>query len=110
LDTPGADGVSQRTHLLGIERLSGQRPKELNLATEPPGCFLWLWTVFHSLNHARQYNANGYPIPITNQELLAWCQLNDEKLSKQELALLRQMDAVWINTRIQLQREMNNSG
>jgi hypothetical protein len=91
-------------------RASGGKlqPPELNLPCEPPGCFLWLWMIFTSLNYSRQYTTNAIPIAFTNQEILAWSTLNDEKLSKQELALLRQMDVEWINTRIQLQREMNN--
>jgi hypothetical protein len=84
------------------------RPAELDLPTEPPGRFLWLWRVFQALNHSRQYTANGLPIATSNQEILAWCTLNDEKLSKQELSLLRRMDVEWINSRIQLQREIND--
>jgi hypothetical protein len=81
------------------------RPKELELPIEPPGCFLWLWTVFQALNHSRQYTANGHPIATSHQEIFAWCQLHGETLTKQELTLLRRIDVEWINTRNQLQRE-----
>jgi hypothetical protein len=64
--------------------------------------------VFQSLNHARQFTANGFPIAISHQEVLAWSTLHNETLSKSELMLLRQIDAVWINARNELQREITN--
>jgi len=86
--------------------MSGIHPKELDLVTEPAPEFMWIWHVFQQLTHARHYH-EGYPQGINHQEIHAWSQLYDEKLSKMDLIVLRALDVCFINTRNELQREQN---
>lgn len=36
----------------------------------------------------------GTPLPITNAEILAWCQLNRVRLTSWELEMIREFDAI----------------
>jgi hypothetical protein len=98
--------MSQRDHLVAAERMSKIHPPELDLPTSPPEHLKWIWMVFQELNAGRQYIDPVYPQRISNQEVLAWCSLTGEKLSRCELAILRILDGEWINTRLELAKDL----
>lgn len=51
-----------------------------------------MWRVFRQLG--RQYSMAGTPLPITNTEIMAWCQLNRVRLTSWELEMIREFDAI----------------
>jgi hypothetical protein len=88
--------------------MSGFRPPELDIPTDPPSNMLWVARVFQELNTGRQF-ANGiYPQRISHQEIQAWCNLTGERLQKRDLAVIRVLDVNWINTRNALTQEISN--
>jgi hypothetical protein len=101
------DGRTQREQLLAIADVTPERPAELDLPTEPPPRFRWTWTVFHDLASKRQYTDRGIPQRISNQEILAWCTLNGERLSRRQLSTISGLDSAWINSRMELQRHID---
>jgi hypothetical protein len=89
-------------------KMGAPRHFALDLPTQPPEQFQWQMNVFWQLHQTRTYTQSHMPRPFTNQEVLAWCQLNDETLSALDLFLLRYIDATWINTRTEFDHEMRN--
>ncbi|MQW72164.1 hypothetical protein GHK50_05515 [Sinorhizobium medicae] len=54
------------------------------------GAFLWDW--FWELRQAQPPGFSG-PVPISNVEVSVWCQLTGNIIRREELAILRAMDA-----------------
>jgi hypothetical protein len=54
------------------------------------GAFIWEW--FWELRRSQPPGFSG-PVPISNLELTAWCQLTGNVVRREELAILRTMDA-----------------
>jgi hypothetical protein len=54
------------------------------------GAFIWEW--FWQLRQAQPPGFSG-PVPISNTELSVWCQLTGNIVRREELAVLRAMDA-----------------
>ena len=54
------------------------------------GFFLWEW--FWELRQAQPPGFSG-PTPISNIELAAWCRLTGNLVHREEIAILRSMDA-----------------
>ncbi|OMQ42072.1 hypothetical protein BKP54_25365 [Ensifer sp. 1H6] len=54
------------------------------------GAFIWDW--FWEL---RQSQAPGFsgPVPVSNLELLAWCQITGNLVTREEVLILKSMDA-----------------
>ncbi|MGK9282006.1 phage tail assembly chaperone [Sinorhizobium meliloti] len=54
------------------------------------GAFLWDW--FWELRQAQPSGFSG-PVPISNGELALWCQLTGNIVRREEVAILKSMDA-----------------
>lgn len=72
-----------RAHLAG-----GARPRLPDFAR-------YWWQAFADLHAARQWHAHG-PQPITIAEIEAWARLHRVTLSPRHVAMLRAMDAAWL--------------
>ncbi|RVH27906.1 phage tail assembly chaperone [Sinorhizobium meliloti] len=54
------------------------------------GAFLWHW--FWELRQAQPPGFSG-PVPISHGELSVWCQLTGNIIRREEIAIIRAMDA-----------------
>ena len=100
LSRTGEDGVPLRSKLEHIARTTGKRPAALNGPSIPrPLVYLWNW--FQDLNRARSYNGFG-PDPITYPDFQAWAALTESRPRPREIALLKDLDLLWL--RIQGER------
>ncbi|MDX0543935.1 hypothetical protein GOC59_31130 [Sinorhizobium medicae] len=54
------------------------------------GAFLWDW--FWKLRQAQPPGFSG-PVPISNIELAAWCQLSGNIIRREEVSILKGVDA-----------------
>lgn len=54
------------------------------------GAFIWDW--FWELRQTQPPGFSG-PVPISNIELIAWCQLSGNIVTREEVGILRAMDA-----------------
>ena len=77
----------------------GETRRERNEAfeTESPdaevldhGAFIWEW--FWELRQSQPAGFSG-AVPVSNLELVAWCQLTGNLVSREEVGILRAMDA-----------------
>lgn len=102
LDRPlkGAERTTRRDHLEAAERMMpGSSKGELvNPAPMPEGLdYLYAW--FLELSYTGRTYTDAGPLPISNSELLAWCQLNHVLLKPWELRAFRLLDAAWTSSR-----------
>lgn len=84
------DGATLRVHLARSWKNTGRKDPRLDL--EIPAAGKFVWRVYTQLG--RQYSMSGSPLPITNAEILAWCQLNRVRLSAWELEMIREFDSI----------------
>ena len=91
LNQKGRDGVSQRDHLLAVERQSKKPVKELqNLVTLPESMFS-LWSHFITLDSTR--SSNGYSSnPLSFSEIKAYFDILREVPEVWEVQLIRRLD------------------
>ncbi|MEQ1405636.1 hypothetical protein ABK249_11895 [Neorhizobium sp. Rsf11] len=76
------------------DELQGQLSANSRKARIPAGGdILWQW--FLDLNKTRTYHQAG-PNPISHSEILAYSQLTGWSIEPRHVAILRAMDAVWI--------------
>ncbi|PSS61593.1 hypothetical protein C6558_26485 [Ensifer sp. NM-2] len=54
------------------------------------GAFIWEW--FWKLRQSQPPRLSG-PVPVSNLEFMAWCQTTGNMVSREELAILKAMDA-----------------
>ncbi|RVJ72234.1 phage tail assembly chaperone [Sinorhizobium medicae] len=54
------------------------------------GAFVWDW--FWELRQSQPPGFSG-PVPISNLEIAAWCQLTGNIIRREEVSLIRAMDA-----------------
>ncbi|PSS59852.1 hypothetical protein C6558_36120 [Ensifer sp. NM-2] len=54
------------------------------------GAFIWDW--FWELRQSQPPGFSG-PVPISNFELVAWCQVTGNIVTREEFAALKRMDA-----------------
>jgi hypothetical protein len=52
-----------------------------------------IWRIFMELSAARQWSDWGQPMPIPYSEIVAWQSVNRYRVSINDLALLRMLDA-----------------
>lgn len=84
-----------RHHLESIEKQTGITP-ELLKAAPFPETLEYLWRDFIELNNAR--TSNGYTLnPISFIEIDAWNRLMNKRVTAQEISILKQLDAVFMN-------------
>ncbi|GEC42255.1 hypothetical protein EME01_63270 [Sinorhizobium meliloti] len=74
-----------------------RRERNESFETESPevevpdhGAFIWEW--FWELRQAQPPGFSG-PVPISNVEVSVWCQLTGNIIRREELAILRALDA-----------------
>lgn len=99
----GADGASQRDHILEACRQLGKTPEELGLAPEEaveepevPFAGECLWTWFWEVSGAR--TSNGFCLlPLSWADIEAWARLTATSLSPYEALTLRRMDAAYLS-------------
>jgi hypothetical protein len=84
-----ADLAAILTHALRAHVKGGARPRLPDFAR-------YWWQAFADLHAARQWHAHG-PQPITLAEIEAWGRMNRVALAPRHVALLRAMDAVWLD-------------
>jgi hypothetical protein len=78
-----------------------EHPPELDLPCSPPVCFLHIWNWFWDISRSRDDGV------ISNQELLAWCQLRSIKLTRLEIDILGIMDIEYVKTSYQIQKNLS---
>lgn len=95
LDQREPSGETTRQLLESIEEKTGKRPKELDQAGELNPACEWIWGAFQEMSLGRTYNMNG-PAPLSNLDILAWCQLTSTHLLPWELRAVRAFDGEWM--------------
>ena len=71
-----------------------------NPAKFPEGLeYLWAW--FLELSFTGRAYLSGTPLPLSNGEIWAWCQLNRAALEPWELRAVRLLDTAWLAARRQ---------
>jgi hypothetical protein len=89
------DGVSLRHHLEALQRQTGVTPEQL-ITVPFPETLEFIWRDFLELNDAR--TSNGYTVnPISFTELDAWNRLMNKQVTAQEISIMKQLDAVFMN-------------
>ena len=89
------DGVSLRHHLEALQRNTGVTPEQL-ISVPFPETLEFIWRDFLELNDAR--TSNGYTVnPISFTELDAWNRLMNKQVTAQEISIMKQLDAVFMN-------------
>ena len=89
------DGVSLRHHLEALQRQTGVTPEQL-IPVPFPETLEFIWRDFHELNNDR--TSNGYTLnPISYTELDAWSRLTNKAVTAQEIDIIKQLDAVFLN-------------
>lgn len=73
------------------------REFKLELNEEDGRLFPHILDYFRQLAGCRNYTMGG-PLPLNHQEILAWCTLTRISLSSLELALLRDVDRIWLES------------
>lgn len=88
--------MSLRDTLETVARMKGSPPDGLVNPNQLPVIFVDVWQSFHMLNNSRQSGLNGAQA-ISYQEIMAYCQLTNHKLSQLELEALRRLDVLKLN-------------
>jgi hypothetical protein len=91
---PKEDGLSEREHLLEVERQTGQTPLPL-IGPEFPEEMLHVWSAFLSLSGTRSAGFSG-PLPITYSEIRSWMEVTGNYLSPWEVDAVKKLDAVYL--------------
>lgn len=92
---PATGGASVGAHYRQLEKTTGVRYEEGEIAEELPDELAYLWTFFSELHNAR--SSNGYsPNPIAYSEIAAWSTLTDRRLAVWEVLCLRRLDDLWM--------------
>lgn len=55
----------------------------------------YLWDAFWDIAQDRQDGPNG-PLPLGSLMIKAWCELTGERLTPEEVTVIRAMDAAWL--------------
>lgn len=114
----GADGTSQREHVLEACRQLGKTPEELgypeiSLEEEEmplPEEGLYLWSLFQEASAGRVNGGFG-PAALSWSDLEAWAQLTSTPLSPYEVLTLRSMDAAFLSAYAkETERHSKNKG
>ena len=68
-----------------------------SLDSDDPGMFRHVWLWFHDLCETRQFEGmSGLHQPISNQEIEAWSNLNNQPIAAHEYRLLRALDRIFV--------------
>jgi hypothetical protein len=86
--------VTQKEHLLQVERQSGRTPLALQ-GPEFPELLEYVWTAFLLLNNTRGQGFSG-PLPISYQEIDAWQRMTQNTLLPWEIEAVKRLDAVYL--------------
>lgn len=91
LNQKGSDGVSQREHLLAVERQTKKPVKELQNLIELPESMFSIWSHFLALDSSR--SSNGYSAnPLSFSEIKDYFDLLREVPEVWEVQLIRRLD------------------
>lgn len=83
------DGMTERDHLLAAQRVTGKQPPELDVPPLPAG----LGELWHAYLQIRNSCAAGLgPAVMTQQDVLAWQQLQGVRLLPWEVDTLLAVD------------------
>ncbi|MFG1462261.1 hypothetical protein V5F77_05105 [Xanthobacter sp. DSM 24535] len=107
-DTPDSKGETRR------QRNERFDCSELNPEIQPPDGAEHLLAWFWDLSSARSHGFNG-PDPIRLSDIVSWSTLTGEIITREEVSILRRMDAAFIGTiaeeqRAQAERERDKDG
>ena len=94
LSIPDKDGVTEREHLIQVERQSGRTPLALQ-GPEFPELLEHVWTAFLLLNNTRGQGFSG-PLPISYQEIDAWQRMTQNMLLPWEIEAVKRLDAIYL--------------
>jgi len=103
LDWPLQDGSTKRQHLLSIAKQTGKIPEELEVPAAP-SAGLYIKNIFDQLSSTRNWS-NGYPQQISQADIYYWCKLNNTKLSRKHLLIVKKLDVTQINSFIDCIKE-----
>ena len=100
---PGADGTTQRDHILEVCKQTGKTPEELGVSETSldeeipiPEDGLYLWFYFQELSGGRGNNGFG-PTALSWSDMEAWARLTSTPLTPYETLTLRSMDAAFLS-------------
>lgn len=71
--------------------------EELKMPPIPPAG-ISIYQAFMDLKRGRQVNSNGYPLPLSNQEIAAWCNLTSTRFTQFELETVKLLDVIALNS------------
>lgn len=83
-----------REHLEAVERATGERPPELD-PPPVPAAFAHVWRWFASLSAGRRPGGLG-PAPLGWDEIAAWSRLVGVTPTPNDIAVLRDIDAAYL--------------
>jgi hypothetical protein len=92
---PQGDGRTRRAHLEHAARFSAPGAAEALAGPALPEEFADLWMGFVELGVSRPM-PKGVPQRFSYAELDAWARLTGRSLSPTEVAILRELDALWL--------------
>lgn len=96
LDIIAPDGTCKRDHLKIVAQSTNKVPNELKDLPELPESAAHVWRWFLDLNSHRKITVNG-PSAISYSEILAWQELNFEKLKRWEVTAIKALDRAFLN-------------
>jgi hypothetical protein len=86
--------VSEREHLLQVQKQTGRAPKEL-IGPDFPHIAKYIWDTFADISKGRTHGMSG-PNPLSWEGIKAWCDLNQIVLSSHEVDMVKAIDMLWI--------------
>ena len=100
---PGADGTTQRDHILEVCKQTGKTPEELGVSETSldeeipiPEDGLYLWFYFQELSGGR-INSGFGPTALSWSDMEAWARLTSTLLTPYEILTLRSMDTAFLS-------------
>lgn len=97
LDKMDKNGVSDLRHLLALEKSHGIVDENLRNYREAsmPVEALTLFNIFRHISARRSFSEQG-ELPLSWQDLHAYCSIFDKKLSSWEIDMLLEMDNIYL--------------
>jgi hypothetical protein len=102
---PLRDGGSLREALLSVQRQLNRTPPELE-GPPLPAAAQDIWAVFHQIAAGRGLSAQGFPVALTNTEILSWSILRERRLTEWGLETIRRLDGLYVGTMARGLREL----
>ena len=100
---PGADGTTQRDHILEVCKQTGKTPEELGVSETSldeeipiPEDGLYLGFYFQELSGGR-INSGFGPTALSWSDMEAWARLTSTPLTPYEILTLRSMDTAFLS-------------